>query len=209
MFTPRAIGLLVAAELDAGKTNAARVTASSGRRRVQDIPSGIGPVQLAVDAEARRWTDVGRAVLDGCPRAWQQQAPRTAPRRRRGHRPRGYVSERASSAYGRRQDGDGRLSPSATMWVLSPRGHAVCQAACDQTDLIDPVPGRSQHLRRAGLGAADRRAAALHLLRSHEPVRDARRRWPAAQHLAPGGAKAQGGRSGRRGDGLPACGWGA
>ena len=43
---------------------------------------------------------------------------------------------------------------------------AVCEAARDRADVADPVPGRPQHLRRARAGAADRRAAAVHLLRA-------------------------------------------
>ena len=41
----------------------------------------------------------------------------------------------------------------------------------------DPLPGDAQRLRRARPRAADRRAAAVHLLRVDEPHRVARRRW--------------------------------
>ena len=62
----------------------------------------------------------------------------------------------------------------------------------DRADLADPVPGNPQHLRRPGAGAADRRPAAVHLLRADEPVRDARRRRAAAEHRAAASAGACG-----------------
>ena len=43
--------------------------------------------------------------------------------------------------------------------------------------VADPVPGDAQLLRGARPGAADRRAAAVHLLREHQPDRAAGRRW--------------------------------
>ena len=76
----------------------------------------------------------------------------------------------------------------------APGRRALCEAARDRPHLADPVSGNPQHLRRPRDGAADRRAAAVHLLRAHEPVRDARRGRPAAQHLAARGTAIEGGR---------------
>ena len=70
----------------------------------------------------------------------------------------------------------------------------VCEAAGHGTDLVDPLPGPAQHLRRARAGAADRRAAAVHLLRPDEPVHHARLGRSAAQHRAAGGTTASRGR---------------
>ncbi len=69
----------------------------------------------------------------------------------------------------------------------------VCQAARHRAHLAHPVSGDPQHLRRARAGAADRRAAAVHLLRADEPVRDARVGRAAAEHLAPRGPAPAGG----------------
>ena len=76
----------------------------------------------------------------------------------------------------------------------APGGRALCQAARHRPNVADPVSGNPQHLRRPRDGAADRRAAPVHLLRAHEPVRDARRGRAAAQHLATGGTAVEGGR---------------
>ena len=72
--------------------------------------------------------------------------------------------------------GQGRRGP-----VLEAGGHGL--------HLPDPVPGHPELLRRAGHGPADRRAAAVHLLRLDQPDRAAvrhgagaergRHRWPA------------------------------
>ena len=48
-------------------------------------------------------------------------------------------------------------------------------------DLADPLAGAPQRVRRARPGAADRRAAAVRLLRLEQPDRDARRHGPAAE----------------------------
>ncbi len=48
-------------------------------------------------------------------------------------------------------------------------------------DLADPLPGAAEHLRRARAGAADRRAAAVHLLWLEQPDRDARGDGAAAE----------------------------
>ena len=61
--------------------------------------------------------------------------------------------------------------------------------------LADPLPGHAQLLRRARHGAAHRRAAAVHLLRQHQPDRAAGRHGPAAErrrHRRAGGAQGQG-----------------
>ena len=72
----------------------------------------------------------------------------------------------------------------------APRRGPVCEAAGDRADLADSLPGDPQHLRRPRARPADRRAAAVHLLRADESVRAARRRRPAAEHRSPGAAAA-------------------
>ncbi len=71
---------------------------------------------------------------------------------------------------------------------------ALCEAAGHGTDLVDPLPGPAQHLRRTRVGAPDGRPAAVHLLRPDEPVHHARLGRSAAQHRAARGTTASRGR---------------
>ena len=63
------------------------------------------------------------------------------------------------------------------------RARPLRQAARRRAHLSGPGPGGDQPLRGARPGAADRRAAAVRLLRQLEHADDARRRRAAAQHL--------------------------
>ena len=66
-------------------------------------------------------------------------------------------------------------------------------------DGADPLPGDPQRVRRAGARAADRRAAAVRLLRVEQPDRDAGRDGPAAERGRRGHRPRAGGRHAPRG----------
>ncbi len=72
------------------------------------------------------------------------------------------------------------------------------QAAGRRPHLADPRPGDDQPLRRDGPGAADRRAAALRLLRQQQPAGDAVRGRPDPQRRPRRDRAAADGRDGSR-----------
>ncbi len=74
----------------------------------------------------------------------------------------------------------------AGLRVAKARQGRLRQAAGGRHHLAHPQPGVPERLRRPGAGAADRRAAALHLLRSDEPHRAAGRHGAAAQRRGRG-----------------------
>ena len=133
----------------------------------------------------------GRRRVPGHPGLDRARLGRGLRRRARRERAEGLLPARGPHRHDRRGDrgggGSGRdVRADRAVRDLRLRGlprGAPCprplrQAACRRADLAGPGPGVDQPVRGLGPGAADRGAAALRLLRRHEPGRDPGRDRP-------------------------------
>ncbi len=139
-----------------------------GRRR-QRLPGRPGPHGDRLRRPVRRWA--GRVGAEDL-------LPARGPY---GHDPGHHRRGTGPGRHLRRDDSlrDDRIRRSADR---QGRRRPLFQARGRGHHLADHVPGHAQLLRRAGHGAPHGRAAALHLLRRHEPDRAAGGHGPSAQH---------------------------
>ena len=141
-----------------------------GARRRRGLPGGPGPDRARLGRPVRRRPRASRCRRSStCPRPTPTSSSRSSAR--------SWASSASGAAVPLRHD---RLRRPARRARRAKAAYAQLLAAGHH--VADPLPGAAERLHRARPRAADRRAAAVHLLRLDEPRRAARRHGPAAEH---------------------------